>query len=173
VTLEDLGNIGELIGAIGVIASLVYLAAQIRQNTRTLRAATYESLAQATTSSNALLLTDPEIARIVETGLGEAALPLEDRARFAAYLRMTFRRYDSIYLHHRQATLPPEAWEAYWSSFRRILRSPNVRDFWDRSQEDYTSDFRSLVSQEVRRILNDAANQQSAGRAGDRRPASQ
>ena len=62
-TLQDLGNIGEFVGAIGVIASLVYLAIQIRQNTRTLRAATYESLAQATATSNALLITDPEIAR--------------------------------------------------------------------------------------------------------------
>ena len=31
VTLEDLGNIGELIAAVGVIFSLVYLSIQIRQ----------------------------------------------------------------------------------------------------------------------------------------------
>ena len=30
-TLDDLGNIGELIGAIGVIVTLIYLATQIRQ----------------------------------------------------------------------------------------------------------------------------------------------
>jgi hypothetical protein len=29
--LEDLGNIGEFVGAIGVVLSLVYLAIQIRQ----------------------------------------------------------------------------------------------------------------------------------------------
>ena len=33
-TLEDLGNLGEFVGAIGVVVSLVYLALQIRQNTR-------------------------------------------------------------------------------------------------------------------------------------------
>ncbi len=30
-TLQDLGNLGEFIGAIAVVISLVYLAAQIRQ----------------------------------------------------------------------------------------------------------------------------------------------
>ena len=155
VTLQDLGNIGEFVGAIGVIASLVYLAVQIRQNTRTLRAATYESLAQATATANSLMITDPEIARIVEAGLGSEPLPREDRARFRAYLRMTFRRYDSIFLHHRHATLPPEAWGPYWNAFRRTLQSPNVRDFWERSQEDYTPSFRSLVSEEVGRILDE------------------
>ena len=154
-TLEDLGNIGEFVGAIGVVASLVYLAVQIRQNTRTLRAATYESLAQATATSNALLISDPEVARVVEAGLGKEPLPLEDRARFTAYLRMTFRRYDSIFLHHCQSTLPPEAWGAYWNSFRRILRSPNVRDYWERGQEDDTPEFRSLVSHEIHRILDE------------------
>ncbi len=36
-TLDNLGNIGELIGAIGVIVTLVYLAMQIRQNTGAFR----------------------------------------------------------------------------------------------------------------------------------------
>ena len=35
-SLADLGNIGEFVGAIAVVASLVYLALQIRQNTRQL-----------------------------------------------------------------------------------------------------------------------------------------
>ncbi len=33
-SLEDLGNLGEFLGSIGVIVSLIYLALQIRQNTR-------------------------------------------------------------------------------------------------------------------------------------------
>ena len=42
-TLEQLGSIGELIGAIGVIISLVYLALQIRTNTEAERTSTYQS----------------------------------------------------------------------------------------------------------------------------------
>jgi hypothetical protein len=33
-TAQDLGSLGELVGGIGVIASLVHLAIQIRHNTR-------------------------------------------------------------------------------------------------------------------------------------------
>jgi len=35
-TIQDLGAIGELIGSIGVILTLIYLAVQIRQNTATM-----------------------------------------------------------------------------------------------------------------------------------------
>ena len=46
VTLQDLGNIGEFIGAIAVVISLVYLAAQIRQNTRALHSSSYSQAAE-------------------------------------------------------------------------------------------------------------------------------
>jgi hypothetical protein len=36
VTIQDLGSIGEFVAAIATLATLVYLAVQIRQNTRTL-----------------------------------------------------------------------------------------------------------------------------------------
>ena len=32
-TLDDLGNLGEFVAAIGVVVSLIYLGRQIRQNT--------------------------------------------------------------------------------------------------------------------------------------------
>ena len=37
-SLEDLGNIGEFVAAVAVVVSLIYLAVQIGQNTRSLRA---------------------------------------------------------------------------------------------------------------------------------------
>jgi hypothetical protein len=46
VRLEALNAIAQLIAAVGVIASLFYLAAQIRQNTRSMRAMVVDSLAQ-------------------------------------------------------------------------------------------------------------------------------
>jgi len=33
-TLSELGSLGEFVGAVAVVLSLVYLAVQIRQNTR-------------------------------------------------------------------------------------------------------------------------------------------
>ena len=36
-SIQDIGSIGELVGALAVIISLIYLATQIRQNTRAVR----------------------------------------------------------------------------------------------------------------------------------------
>ena len=45
-TIIELGALGEFLGAIGVIATLAYLAIQIRQNTRSLNASQRLALAQ-------------------------------------------------------------------------------------------------------------------------------
>jgi hypothetical protein len=39
-TLSELSDIGEIVGGVAVVASLVYLALQIRQNTRAVRGST-------------------------------------------------------------------------------------------------------------------------------------
>ncbi len=44
--LEALGNIGDFLGGIGVVVTLLYLAAQIRQNTRMMRGTARQQLTQ-------------------------------------------------------------------------------------------------------------------------------
>ena len=41
---EALSAIGELVGAVGVVATLFYVAVQVRQNTRAVRAATLNAI---------------------------------------------------------------------------------------------------------------------------------
>ena len=45
-TLQDLGSLGEFVGAIGVVISLVYLARQMQQNTTSVRAASFNSMTE-------------------------------------------------------------------------------------------------------------------------------
>ena len=51
-TLQDLGALGELVGAIAVALTLLYVAAQIRQNTRSLRSSTAFAVNQALAEIN-------------------------------------------------------------------------------------------------------------------------
>ncbi len=43
-SLTDLANIGQVIGAIAVVISLIYVALQIRQNTNAVRSATAQAV---------------------------------------------------------------------------------------------------------------------------------
>ena len=67
-TIQDWGAIGEILGAIGVIATLIYLSTQIRQNNRSLHEATSSAINQSLANLNSRLSTDAEFAEIFMRG---------------------------------------------------------------------------------------------------------
>ena len=55
---------GEFLGGIAVVISLIYLASQIRQNSRLLRTSTASATSDISGRLSTLLVQDPEVARI-------------------------------------------------------------------------------------------------------------
>ena len=68
-TVQELGSIGELLAAIATIATLFYLAIQIRHGTEAARAASQQALLDTFSEAGWDLARDLELARIVGAGL--------------------------------------------------------------------------------------------------------
>jgi len=62
---DAVGAVAELLGAIGVIVSLVYLAIQIRRNTRIQKRTNLGDIATELATTARCVATDPEIANLV------------------------------------------------------------------------------------------------------------
>ena len=58
-TLQNLGSIGEFVTAIATLVTLVYVAVQIRQNTKMVRGATYQQVTAAHSALADQLIRDP------------------------------------------------------------------------------------------------------------------
>ena len=59
---------GEFLGGIAVVVSLVYLASQIRQNSKLLRASTASATSATNADFSSLIVQDSEVARIFREG---------------------------------------------------------------------------------------------------------
>ncbi len=82
---------GEFIGGIAVVVSLIYLASQIRQNSRLVRASSASTQSDAGNSFSALVVQDPDVARLLlEGGAGRESLSEIDRRRFDSMMAMAF-----------------------------------------------------------------------------------
>ncbi len=87
---DAIGAIAELLGAVGVIASLVYLATQIRQsrsqmglNTTALRASSQQAVSENLIELLVRATSDPENLRVVSLGMTDiTSLEGEDLMRF-------------------------------------------------------------------------------------------
>jgi len=94
VKLEAINALAQLIAAIGVIVSLFYLAAQIRQNTRSMRAVVVDSLAHSLVDLLGPHAQNPESLRAfsVVTENWNAASE-QDRARTLPFIFATFKLF--------------------------------------------------------------------------------
>ena len=110
-TLQDFGNLGEFVGAIAVVISLVYLAAQIRQNTRALHSSSYAQSAEQLWLVNLAIAQDRDLARIWTEFVAGEPLTLEDTTRLEASLDCLFFGLENLFRQYERGLLDPDTWD--------------------------------------------------------------
>jgi len=75
VNLQDLGAVGELVGAVAVLVTVIYLAIQIRQNTEMMRHTATQSATAMAREITALVMNTPGLAANRENNGSFPVLP--------------------------------------------------------------------------------------------------
>jgi hypothetical protein len=123
--VEAINAVAQLIAAIGVIASLFYLGAQIRQNTRSMRAVVVDSLAHSLVDLLGPQAYDPKSMRafsvVVENWHGATE---EDRIRALPFIFATFKLFENAWFQQRQGTLDSQQWEGWMFTFGCTATDP-------------------------------------------------
>jgi hypothetical protein len=145
-SLEDLGNIGEFVAAVGVIISLIYLAVQIRQNTRSLRAGAFQQYRQQSAELSRLLA-EPDMASVYRTGLDSPdQLTEEERTRFEAMMVFAFNSNENFFLLRKMGLLDDTLWAGGRTAYLRwLLRHDGAEKWWMRNREMMSPAFREYV----------------------------
>ena len=134
---DAIGAIAETLGAVGVIASLVYLATQIRtsrdqmaENTRALRAGTYQQFQ--TELRHSFSVDAPGMDSIVRRGLADSSsLDEADAFRLDFWISGVMHAYDNAYYQYRVGLLDEDRWQMHFSGLRQtLIRYPGVRQWW-------------------------------------------
>ena len=144
--LETIGAIAQIIAAIGVIASLFYLAVQIRQNTQSQRSVVVDSLTSSLIAlfgqQAATLESMRAFASVVEDWHGATE---EDRLRTVSLLFSTFKLFENAWFQQRQGTLEKEQWEGWDLHIRVYYHRPGVQVWWSDRRTMFAAGFRKYV----------------------------
>ena len=148
-TLQDLGNLGELISAIAVVISLAYLAVQIRQNTKTVRASTYQAVLDSSRSDNELILVYPHLERVYRVGRRDpSALTDEERPLFRHLAAQLLQNHEMMFLQYQHGIIDEDLWRRRQVALRALVSQPGVRQWWAGSESvrsAFDSEFQKLV----------------------------
>jgi len=142
---------GEFLGGIAVVVSLVYLASQIRQNSRLLRVSTAATVGEGSTAATNLIAQDPEMARIFgEANVDRAALSGVDQMRFDSMLSQVFSRHCLEYHLSRDEALMPVLWAVRERQFAWAITNSGIQQWWNEWPDIYDADFRNYVDGLIR-----------------------
>ena len=147
-----LGNYGEFVGAVAVVISLIYVAAQLRTNTRAQRAGAAWDSETIFSELNFRIAQDPEFAQLAAK-LYEATpdeLNSTERAQVHFAIRATLQNVQAQYFLWREGSLSDENWTYRRRWVQRYLQVPVVRALWDieSTQDLYAHQFVTEIGTE-------------------------
>ena len=142
---------GEFLGGIAVVVSLIYLASQIRQNSRLLRASTASVTTNGGSFTSSLLAQDSELARIFWAGMADRnSLSEPDRQRFDPLISIGMGTFFQEYDFFRDGVLSDRVWRNRKKGLGWNFQQPGMRQWWGEWRHGYEPDFCDFVDGLIR-----------------------
>ncbi len=143
---EAIATIAEVVGALGVIASLLYVGVQVRHNSEATRAATTAQTLDQSALTSQFLAQDKVSSNLYFRGLKDPLLLEQDeKSQYFFIMLSMFRRYENTEYQYRKGLFDEGAWEGMRGNIVTIIERPGFEWFWERAKQGYSPSFRKLL----------------------------
>ena len=143
-TLDYYANVAEIIGVIVVIATLIFLALQIRQNTKALRSTTIQEVMQTEIALMSLIVENAGVWEKILTGapLADGEETRKAIVLFNVYMVETESRFHQ----YRSGFLDAQPWEGRLGTLPNVVRLP-IFNVWRASYggQSHAADFLAML----------------------------
>jgi hypothetical protein len=145
-SLDEWAAIAEIIGAIAVVATLAYLAMQIRQSNRATRSANATTVLINTQNLAQAPMMDRELGDIIlRTISGEGELSPSEKLAAYAWFYLMLKTGELAHQSYLHGELDQEYWDASISFYRSYYQTPGFRTYWSERKGAFTPGFRESV----------------------------
>lgn len=149
--LTTLAQLGEFIGGIFVVISLIYLAYQVRQNTTSLRTENYARALDRLSTLQSNLSSDAELNRLVTVGAQDPErLSPTDRMRLTWSLYELLGAAEFVFHQAERGALPEEIWERWKATLVWWFSNPGIARWWRAKPTPFSTSFEAFVEDLIR-----------------------
>lgn len=143
---QAIGAVAEAVAAVGVILSLVYVGAQVRQGTLETRVGILRSMVNELGRVHDSLAEHGDLANIVVRGFADYdALSIVERARMSSYLAHMFKLFEQLHVLHANGAIDAEDWRGFEHAIGDIAAYPGVQTWMTTRREWMRREFVSYV----------------------------
>jgi hypothetical protein len=145
-SISDWGSIGELIAAAATIATLIYLARQIGENTKVSRAESKRGSASLRMQSLAAVMGSPDGASVFTRGIIDPrSLEIAEKTGFSFQFASMVVVVESSFSEFQLGLIDDETMEAYSTLLVSLLPTPGGTDYWKHYSGNHPRAFREYL----------------------------
>jgi hypothetical protein len=143
-SLEQASFLAQIVSALAVIASLIFVGIQLRRTTSAIRATSSQAHSSLYTDLVQSIIDNADFATAWSVGLTDPkALNEADWVRFVAYASALFRLYESSRVQWLNGRLDVEHWHTIERQAADFGQLPGLQLAWSLRSHWYSSEFRA------------------------------
>jgi len=146
---QAIGAVGNVFGAVGVTATLIYLIVQLRQNTRVLRLNTANVVTEELQAMFSLLAADEGLSGVFLEAGQSSVLEGVSRVRYYTFTNNLMRVHENAYLQRAEGAIP----EAHWTGLTRLMIDytdmPAFAAYWIDRKHWSSDEFADYMESEI------------------------
>jgi len=152
----DLGQTISILANIGVIAGIIFLGYEMRQNTSALKSGAAQNINNQIAGINELRM-DPEIMSLIIKGDAHPEdLSAVEKQQYFSYLSTILHAWQNMYVQMREGAYDEDSLSGWWRVLRENFETPGFVEYWNTRAFVLSPDFREFVETEVMRIPLDS-----------------
>jgi hypothetical protein len=149
-TIQDWGAIGELVGGVAVVVTLIYLALQIRQNTRAVRLSTSHAVAEDVRNMFALMAEQTELTEAIHKGSSDpGSINGAEKMRYWGFNGYFMYAFENAYVQLTEDALDPRRWSGMKRMMIDYTSVPGFREYWPSRKHWYSEEFQHFMDSEI------------------------
>lgn len=148
--LGDWAHIAEIIGAIAVVVSLIFVGLQISQNTAATRASASQAVHSAFADWYQSVQSDPALLSLSTRGMQDydALSPTEKSQFIALFMSFSLDTQDAFYK-WRDGSLDPELWRTWELVSMNLYSTPGGKAFWQERSYLFAQSYRDFIQNDL------------------------
>lgn len=144
--LTDWASIAEVVGAIAIVISLIYVGVQVNDSTRAVRSATANATSTAISSWYSDIGTSLQASEVFMKGIAnpESLTPVET-AQFIYLTHGLFFQYQGAYYLAEEGTLDTELQQSLVNTLLGVREQPGFLMYWEQRGSLFQPGFKAFV----------------------------
>jgi hypothetical protein len=134
------------LGGLGVVATVIYMSIEIRNNTSAVRASAFQEVVDSFASISFDIAKDKSLTELfLRAARNPAALNDVERAQYNFMLLSFLRRAESVYFQSEVRTLHERHWSGIRASIEWVMSSPGARASWSEIKNRFNPEFTAFI----------------------------